>query len=101
MCGLGNYLTLNQIAFFMPCIVLIFCMSTPSISWKRMAKRIFEARATLALTESNVKLYPMPRSYGEYLKQRISTLHSDFGQIYGSSIIRRWSFYWAIGTCLR
>ncbi|KAI6185017.1 Folate-like transporter 2 [Aphelenchoides bicaudatus] len=98
---LGNYYTLNVIAFIMPCIVLIFCICMPSVSWKRMAARIEESRVERALAkQTTVENIPMPQSYGQYLHQRITTLHTDFKQIYSSAVVRRWSFYWAMGTSL-
>ncbi|KAI6179066.1 hypothetical protein M3Y98_00570200 [Aphelenchoides besseyi] len=96
----GDYLTLNIIAFILPCIVLVFCIFMPRVHWKRMVDRMVEAKAQSNHLKPNSVEKKMPQTYGQYVMKRIRTLRSDFAKIYRSTYIRRWSFYWALGTAM-
>ncbi|KAK0395803.1 hypothetical protein QR680_001436 [Steinernema hermaphroditum] len=94
---LGNYLTLNQVALAMPCCVLILCICLPRVHWKQMVVRMHEAKGTIIAAEGNNKL---PKTYWSYICYRVRKLRSDFVKVYSVGFIRKWSFWWAMTTCM-
>lgn len=50
---LGNYRTLNVIAFIFPCIVLIFCILMPKVHWKKLVDRMAEVKGKWFSLEFN------------------------------------------------
>ncbi|KAI6238059.1 Folate-like transporter 2 [Aphelenchoides fujianensis] len=101
---LGDYLTLNIIAFCMPCFVLLFCIFMPRVHWKRMVERMVEAKRmefNPADTQSRKQWRRRcPNPTGNTWQKRVRTLRSDLTLIYRSAYIRRWSLYWALGTAM-
>ena len=97
LAGLGTYRTLNKIAFVLPCIVLVFCILLPRVHWKVMVSRMSEARAK---SNKVKKSRPLPTNYKEYIIYRARKLKSDFVKIYSVGFIRKWSFWWAMTTCM-
>ena len=90
--GFGTYRTLNEIAFVMPCIVLVICIFLPRVSWKAIVARMNEARTRLGKT---TKPRSLPTSYGQYIIYRTRKMKSDFIKIYSVKFICKWSFWWA------
>uniref|UniRef100_A0AC34R553 Uncharacterized protein n=1 Tax=Panagrolaimus sp. JU765 TaxID=591449 RepID=A0AC34R553_9BILA len=97
--GLGTYRTLNCIAFVLPCIVLIFCLLLPRVHWKTMVSRMAESRERSA-SKQHKRHRPLPTKYSEYILYRTRKLKSDFIKIYSVGFIRKWSFWWAMTTCM-
>uniref|UniRef100_A0A1I8AUV5 Thiamine transporter 2 n=1 Tax=Steinernema glaseri TaxID=37863 RepID=A0A1I8AUV5_9BILA len=94
---LGNYLTLNQLALAMPCCVLLLCIFLPRVHWKQMVIRMTEAKGTIIAPEKSSK---SPQTYWAYICYRIRKLRSDFVKVYSVGFIRKWSFWWAMTTCM-
>ncbi|TMS35503.1 hypothetical protein L596_002894 [Steinernema carpocapsae] len=94
---LGNYLTLNQAALVMPCLVLVLCIFLPRVHWKQMVVRMNEAKGTIIAAEANNK---SPKTYWAYICYRVRKLRSDFTKVYSVGFIRKWSFWWAMTTCM-
>lgn len=98
---LGDYRTLNIIAFIFPCAVLIFCILMPKVHWKSLVARMAEAKAARIMESKNPKKeIKLPQTYTAYLAKRIRTLYSDFIKIYSSSVILKWSIWWTLTNCM-
>uniref|UniRef100_A0A914E9C8 Reduced folate carrier n=1 Tax=Acrobeloides nanus TaxID=290746 RepID=A0A914E9C8_9BILA len=98
--NLGTYRTLNEIAFVMPCIVLVFCIFLPRVHWKVMVGRMLEAKGREIKASSTPSTKSLPKSYGKYVLYRLKKLRSDFCKVYQVGHIRKWSFWWAMTTCM-
>uniref|UniRef100_A0AC34FLQ2 Reduced folate carrier n=1 Tax=Panagrolaimus sp. ES5 TaxID=591445 RepID=A0AC34FLQ2_9BILA len=99
--GLGTYRTLNEIAFVIPCIILVACIFLPRVHWKVMVARMSEGRSRIINTKQSAKKQrPLPTTYSEYIIYRTRKLKSDFIKIYSIGFIRKWSFWWAMTTCM-
>uniref|UniRef100_A0AC35U508 Thiamine transporter 2 n=1 Tax=Rhabditophanes sp. KR3021 TaxID=114890 RepID=A0AC35U508_9BILA len=98
LAGFGNYLTLNQIALTVPCIVFALCVCLPRVHWKIMVSRMEEARALQ--NKFKTKNHVAPDSYSRYVIYRFKKIRSDFKKIYSIGYIRKWSFWWAMTTCM-
>uniref|UniRef100_A0AC34F781 Uncharacterized protein n=1 Tax=Panagrolaimus sp. ES5 TaxID=591445 RepID=A0AC34F781_9BILA len=94
----SDYHTMNKMAFYIASTALIVCFFLPRLRWKTMVERISQAKtisSNISSSSSN-----LPKSYSEYVSYRIRRLHSHFKQIYSNPRIRKWSFYWAMTTCM-
>uniref|UniRef100_A0A914R2Y9 Reduced folate transporter n=1 Tax=Panagrolaimus davidi TaxID=227884 RepID=A0A914R2Y9_9BILA len=91
----SDYHTMNKMAFYIASTALLVCFFLPRIRWKTMVERIHQTKATTSISSSS-----QPKSYSEYVSYRIRRLHSHFKQIYSNPRIRKWSFYWAMTTCM-
>uniref|UniRef100_A0AC35GY51 Reduced folate carrier n=1 Tax=Panagrolaimus sp. PS1159 TaxID=55785 RepID=A0AC35GY51_9BILA len=100
--GLGTYRTLNEIAFVIPCIVLVACIFLPRVQWKAMIARMSEGQKRIGSKQqqSSKKARALPTTYTEYILYRTRKLKSDFIKIYSIGFIRKWSFWWAMTTCM-
>uniref|UniRef100_A0AC34FDS1 Thiamine transporter 1 n=1 Tax=Panagrolaimus sp. ES5 TaxID=591445 RepID=A0AC34FDS1_9BILA len=96
--GTGTYVLLNQVAFSFSCLALVFCFLMPRVSWKKLVDRI---RVEQDNQKSRAKSHtPLPTSYKEYILYRLGKLRSDFVKVYSNPFICKWSFWWAITTCM-
>uniref|UniRef100_A0A914GW68 Reduced folate carrier n=1 Tax=Globodera rostochiensis TaxID=31243 RepID=A0A914GW68_GLORO len=97
---LGNLHTLNVIALVLPCVVLMFCVALPSVHWKTMVGRMLEAKGRVIHEHSSMSPLNVPKTYVAYVCYRLRKLGSDFLAIYRVGHIRKWSFWWAMTTCM-
>uniref|UniRef100_A0A0K0EP19 Reduced folate carrier n=1 Tax=Strongyloides stercoralis TaxID=6248 RepID=A0A0K0EP19_STRER len=97
LAGIGDYLTLNKIALIFPSIVLFMCVFLPRVHWKHMVERLFESNNNCIKMIGNEE---KPNCYSKYLLFRFKQLRNDFIKIYSVGYIRKWSFWWAMTTCM-
>ncbi|CEF60747.1 Reduced folate carrier family and Major facilitator superfamily domain, general substrate transporter-containing protein [Strongyloides ratti] len=97
LAGIGDYLTLNKIALVFPTIVLFICIFLPRVHWKHMVIRLFETNDNCI---EMIKNEEKPDCYSKYLIFRFKQLKNDFVKIYSVGYIRKWSFWWAMTTCM-
>uniref|UniRef100_A0A914YHY1 Uncharacterized protein n=1 Tax=Panagrolaimus superbus TaxID=310955 RepID=A0A914YHY1_9BILA len=93
----SDYHSMNKMAFYIASMALIVCFLLPRIRWKTMVNRISQNKTTISSSSSSSTL---PKTYSEYISYRIRRLHSHFKLIYSNPRIRKWSFYWAMTTCM-
>ncbi|KAE9548436.1 hypothetical protein FO519_008351 [Halicephalobus sp. NKZ332] len=93
---IGTYKTLNQIAFFFPCVALVFCFFMPRIRWKNLVARISSNESE----EPRESQSSLPTSFSEYVLYKLRNMKSDFIKTYSNNFIRKWSFWWAMATCM-
>ncbi|KAE9546933.1 hypothetical protein FO519_009855, partial [Halicephalobus sp. NKZ332] len=93
---IGTYKTLNEIGFYVSFIVLTFCFFMPRIRWKHIVSKI----AVEQSKESQENYSPLPTTFSEYIVYRLKKIRSDFTKTYSDKSIRKWSFWWAMATCM-
>ncbi|KAE9548151.1 hypothetical protein FO519_008639 [Halicephalobus sp. NKZ332] len=93
---IGNYETLNEIAFYVACTTFFFCFIMPRIKWKHLVTKISIEESK----GSREPQYPLPASFLEYALYRLRNMKSDFVETYSNSFIRKWSLWWAMTTCM-
>uniref|UniRef100_A0A0N5A404 Uncharacterized protein n=1 Tax=Parastrongyloides trichosuri TaxID=131310 RepID=A0A0N5A404_PARTI len=98
LAGIGDYLTLNKIALVFPSVVLLICICLPRVHWKHMVERLFDSNDNN--DNKTIKNDDKPDCYTKYLVYRFRQLKSDFIKIYSVGYIRKWSFWWAMTTCM-
>uniref|UniRef100_A0A0N5AHN6 Thiamine transporter 2 n=1 Tax=Syphacia muris TaxID=451379 RepID=A0A0N5AHN6_9BILA len=100
--GIGDYATLNQVAATLPIGVFLIAIFLPNVHWRDMAKRLAEASVNDVTSESSNRCnaYTMPKSYLQYMKERLQKMFRDVLKIYQNGYIRKWSLWWALTTCM-
>uniref|UniRef100_A0A914PFU6 Uncharacterized protein n=1 Tax=Panagrolaimus davidi TaxID=227884 RepID=A0A914PFU6_9BILA len=97
--GTGTYVFLNQVAFSFSCLALVFCFLMPRVNWRKLIERIrVEQESEKSRAKSSHT--PLPTSYKQYVIYRLGKLRSDFVKVYSNPFICKWSFWWAITTCM-
>uniref|UniRef100_A0AC35FRJ2 Uncharacterized protein n=1 Tax=Panagrolaimus sp. PS1159 TaxID=55785 RepID=A0AC35FRJ2_9BILA len=97
--GTGTYVLLNQVAFSFSCLALVFCFLMPRVNWRKLVERIrVEQESQKSRAKSSHT--PLPISYKQYVLYRLGKLRSDFVKVYSNPFICKWSFWWAITTCM-
>ncbi|KAL3101030.1 hypothetical protein niasHS_001490 [Heterodera schachtii] len=97
---LGTLLSLNVVALALPCVVLLFCIALPRVHWKAMVGRMLEAKSRVIHEDSSLSPMNVPKTYGAFVRHRLRKFSSDFLAIYRVGHIRKWSFWWAMTTCM-
>jgi thiamine transporter 2/3 len=81
---LGSYRTLNEIAFIMPCIVLVFALFMPRVHWKNLANRMAEAKGKFDTSSLNLTLFSRKASSAQR-SQSSKDVSELFAQAYPDS----------------